>query len=421
MPKKATVDEESKKTKVKDRMINIDLKEYDYDLPEKRIAQYPVSERDNSKLLYYNGGKISQDIFRNIDDYIPPDSLLVFNNTSVIKARILFIKETGAVIEILCLEPLLPAEYRSAFISDSPVEWKCIVGNLKKWKSGIISKTFELYGQEYELKAEIVQPEGEALRIRFAWNCPGVSFGEVIDNVGHIPLPPYIKRDDVEEDTKRYQTVYSSVKGSVAAPTAGLHFTKKNLDKLHDKGIKSTQLTLHVGAGTFKPVKSENITDHKMHSEHFFVTKETIEMLIENTGKIIPVGSTSVRTIESLYWLGIKAIKDPLAFYTDLSLGQWEPYFTDTTIDPKDALEALLKLIKKNNSRLIHAATSIMIVPGYKFKITNGIITNFHQPRSTLLLLISAWIGKDWKKIYNFALSNDFRFLSYGDCSLLIR
>lgn len=402
-------------------MINIDLKEYDYYLPEKKIAQYPVGERDSSKLLYYDGEKISQDIFRNIDHYIPSDSLLVFNNTSVIKARILFLKETGAVIEVLCLEPLLPAEYGSAFISGSPVEWKCIVGNLKKWKSGIIGKTFEYHGQQYEFKATIVQPEGEACRIRFGWDCPGLSFGEVIDNVGHIPLPPYIKRDDAEEDSKRYQTVYSSVKGSVAAPTAGLHFTKKVLDRLYDKGIKSTQLTLHVGAGTFQPVKSENIKDHKMHSEHFYVTKETIEMLIENTGKIIPVGTTSVRTIESLYWLGIKAIKDPSASDSDLSLGQWEPYFTDATIDSKDALEALLKLIKKNNSKIIHAATNIMIVPGYKFKMTNGMITNFHQPRSTLLLLISAWVGKEWKKIYNFALDNDFRFLSYGDCSLLIR
>ena len=402
-------------------MINIDLKEYDYYLPEEKIAQYPVGERDSSKLLYYDGGKISQDIFRNIDHYIPSDSLLVFNNTSVIKARILFLKETGAVIEVLCLEPLLPAEYGSAFISGSPVEWKCIVGNLKKWKSGIIVKTFEYNGQQYEFKAAIVQPEGEAWRIRFWWDCPGLSFGEVIDNVGHIPLPPYIKRDDAEEDSKRYQTVYCSVKGSVAAPTAGLHFTKKVLDRLYDKGIKSTQLTLHVGAGTFQPVKSENIKDHKMHSEHFYVTKETIEMLIETTGKIIPVGTTSVRTIESLYWLGVKAIKDPSASDSDLSLGQWEPYFTDATIDSKDALEALLKLIKKNNSKIIHAATNIMIVPGYKFKMTNGMITNFHQPRSTLLLLISAWVGKEWKKIYNFALDNDFRFLSYGDCSLLIR
>lgn len=402
-------------------MINIDLKEYDYYLPEEKIAQYPVGERDSSKLLYYDGEKISQDIFRNIDHYIPSDSLLVFNNTSVIKARILFLKETGAVIEVLCLEPLLPAEYRSAFISGSPVEWKCIVGNLKKWKSGIIVKTFEYNGQQYEFKAAIVQPESEAWRIRFWWDCPGLSFGEVIDNVGHIPLPPYIKRDDAEEDSKRYQTVYSSVKGSVAAPTAGLHFTKKVLDRLYDKGIKSTQLTLHVGAGTFQPVKSENIKDHKMHSEHFYVTKETIEMLIENTGKIIPVGTTSVRTIESLYWLGVKAIKDPSASDSDLSLGQWEPYITDATIDSKDALEALLKLIKKNNSKIIHAATNIMIVPGYKFKMTNGMITNFHQPRSTLLLLISAWVGKEWKKIYNFALDNDFRFLSYGDCSLLIR
>jgi S-adenosylmethionine:tRNA ribosyltransferase-isomerase len=402
-------------------MIEIDLSEYDYDLPEERIAQYPVNKRDTSKLLYYNRGRISQDIFCNIYKLIPSDSLLVFNNTSVVKARILFYKETGAAIEILCLEPLLPTEYGISFASGSPVEWKCIVGNLKKWKSGIIDKTFENNGQQFEFTAEKIQTLGETCRISFTWNCSELAFGEVLDKIGHVPLPPYLKRDDEESDIKRYQTVYSKIKGSVAAPTAGLHFTGKSIDALHKKGVRSAELTLHVGAGTFQPVKSDNIFDHLMHCEHFFITEKTIEMLIANTGKIIPVGTTSVRAIESLYWLGIKTISDPLAFESELSLGQWEPYRLDGKITSKEALEALLKLLKKKKSRMLQASTSIMILPGYDFKISNGIITNFHQPRSTLLLLISAWVGNDWKKIYKFALENDFRFLSYGDCSLLMR
>ncbi len=402
-------------------MIDIDLNEYDYDLPEERIAQYPVSERDSSRLLYYDGKNISQDIFRNIDNYIPSDSVLVFNNTRVIRARILFKKETGAEIEVFCLEPLLPGEYETAFRSGPPVEWKCIVGNLKKWKSGVIKKAFNYGEQQFELNAEKITAEGETLRIRFFWNCPELSFGEVMDRAGHIPLPPYLNRDDEEDDILRYQTVYSSVKGSVAAPTAGLHFTENNLNRLFEKGVRSAKLTLHVGAGTFQPVKSGNITDHKMHSEHFFVSEKTIKLLIENSGKIIPVGTTSVRTIESLYWLGVKTLRDPYSSDNDLTVEQWEPYTLDSTISSKDALEALLMLLKRSKKHIIHGSTRIMIVPGYKFRLTNGMITNFHQPRSTLLLLISAWVGIEWKKIYRFAIENDFRFLSYGDCSLLFR
>lgn len=402
-------------------MIDIDLTEYDYDLPDEKIAQYPVSERDRSKLLYYKGGKISQDVFRNIYNYIPADSLLVFNNTSVIRARILFRKETGAEIEVFCIEPLLPVEYETAFISGPPVEWKCIIGNLKKWKTGILKKTFNNKGKEFELTAEKITSEGEALRIRFYWNTDELNFGEVIDKVGYIPLPPYLKRNAEEDDIIRYETVYSRVKGSVAAPTAGLHFTKHNLSQLYKKGIKAAELTLHVGAGTFQPVKSENITDHQMHCEHFYVSEKTIRMLIENMGRIIPVGTTSVRTIESLYWLGIKILTCQDSNEHDLTLGQWEHYNFETTTDAKEALEALLKLLRRRNKHVIHASTRIMIVPGYKFRITNGMITNFHQPGSTLLLLVSAWVGAEWKKIYKFALENDFRFLSYGDCSLLCR
>ena len=403
-------------------MRDIDLNEYNYDLPFERIAQYPVNERDDSQLLICKGDKISKDIFRSIDDYLPSDSILVLNNTRVIRARIiLFRKETGAAIEVLCLEPLSPCEYELSFSSIEPVEWKCIIGNLKKWKDGLILTSFIYNDLQYTLTAERLQPEGEAWRILFCWNCPGISFGEVIETTGHIPLPPYISREDEAEDINRYQTVYSSIKGSVAAPTAGLHFTSRVFEKLKEKGIKSVEVTLHVGAGTFQPVKSKKISGHEMHCEHFFVSAKTIEFLLNNQGKIIPVGTTSVRTLESLYWLGVKLIHNPADCRADLSLGQWEAYNMETNISVKESMESLLNLLIESNLSYIHASTSIMIIPGYDFRMINGMITNFHQPRSTLLLLISAWIGNNWKEVYGFALENGFRFLSYGDCSLLLR
>jgi len=402
-------------------MKDIELNDYDYDLPSDRIAQYPVNERDMSQLLIYKENNIYKDIFRNIDDYLPSDSLLVFNNTHVIRARILFRKETGAAIEVFCLEPLSPFEYELSLSSRKPVEWKCLIGNLKKWKSGKIMTHFIFSGKEYELTAEKIQPEGDAWRILFTWDCSCLSFGEVIELSGHIPLPPYINREDEPGDITRYQTVYSRIKGSVAAPTAGLHFTNNILEKLDKKGIKSVEVTLHVGAGTFQPVKSTNISSHKMHCEHFFVTSKTIELLLENQGKIIPVGTTSVRTLESLYWLGVKIISDPLNCGSDLSLGQWEVYDMETTVTIKESMEALLNHLRKNNLSYLRASTSIIIIPGYNFRMINGMITNFHQPRSTLLLLISAWTGIKWKEIYTFALENDFRFLSYGDSSLLFK
>jgi len=402
-------------------MRDIELKDYDYDLPPDRIAQYPVNKRDISQLLIYNGDKISKDIFRNIDDHLPSDSLLVFNNTRVIRARILFRKDTGASIEILCLEPLAPSEYELSFSSRESVEWKCIIGNLKKWKGDKITTPFIYSGKEYELTSEKLQPEGDAWRIRFIWNGPEISFSEVLEAAGHIPLPPYINREDEPDDVTRYQTVYSSIKGSVAAPTAGLHFTNNVLENLNKKGIKSVEVTLHVGAGTFQPVKSKNISGHKMHCEHFFVTAKTIELLLGNQGKIIPVGTTSVRTLESLYWLGVKLIHNPSCCRPELSLGQWEAYDMQTTVSVKDSMEALLNHLREGNLSSIHASTSIMIIPGYNFRMINGMITNFHQPRSTLLLLIAAWTGNKWKKIYRFALENGFRFLSYGDCSILLR
>jgi S-adenosylmethionine:tRNA ribosyltransferase-isomerase len=399
----------------------INLTDYNYDLPSNRIAQYPAIQRDKSKLLINHGGSVSEDQFSNIYKYLPAGSLLVFNNTRVIRARIMFRKETGALIEILCLEPLSPAEYELSFGSREGVEWKCIVGNLKKWKSGTISTTFALGGEEHTLSAKRICQDGDAWRIHFEWGSPGVSFGEVIEATGQLPLPPYLERETEPADLVRYQTVYSSKKGSVAAPTAGLHFTEKSIESLKERGINVTELTLHVGAGTFKPIKAEHISGHEMHCEHFFITRETIETIMLCAGRIIPVGTTSVRTLESLYWLGARLASAGPGFSEELSLGQWEPYEQVTDISVKDSMEAILNYMKVRNSSVLQASTSIIIVPGYKFRMINGIITNFHQPMSTLLLLISAWVGDEWKKIYRFALENDFRFLSYGDSSLLFR
>lgn len=402
-------------------MRAIDINDYDYDLPSDRIAQYPVSERDKSKLLVYKENSIVKDIFGNITAYLPHDSLLVFNNTRVIRARIFFQKTTGAVIEILCLEPLAPFDYNLSFSSRESVEWKCIVGNLKKWKSGVLMTPFNYNGKQYKLIAGRIDSDGEAWRIKFSWNSSEISFGEVIESTGHIPLPPYIDREDEAEDIERYQTVYSRIPGSVAAPTAGLHFTDGVFQKIKAAGIKSVELTLHVGAGTFQPVKAKNIYEHDMHSEHFFIDAGVIESLLENYGKIIPIGTTSVRTMESLYWLGAKLIQNPSGTFPFLSLGQWEAYEIATTVSVKESLESLLNFLLKENLVYLHASTSIMIVPGYEFRMTSGMITNFHQPRSTLLLLISAFTGNRWKDIYKFALDNRFRFLSYGDSSLLLK
>ncbi len=399
----------------------INIEDYNYNLPEERIAQYPVKERDSSKLLVYRGGKISKDKFRNIHRYLPEDTLLVFNNTRVIRARLLFKKETGATIEILCLEPLVPFEYEQSFSSLSPVEWKCIVGNLKKWKNGTLTSVFDFKGKQFKLYAEKIKPEGEAWRIRFRWSAKDISFGEVTDAAGHIPLPPYVKREDENEDNVWYQTVYSRIKGSVAAPTAGLHFTEKVLNNIRNKGIKSAELTLHIGAGTFQPVKANDISQHAMHCEHFIISKSVLKTLIFFQGKIIAVGTTSVRTLESLYWLGVKVIRNPSFDESELLIEQWEPYTRVSEVSLEESFKALLEFMKKRKTASLNGATKIMIIPGYKFRVIDGMITNFHQPKSTLLLLISAWVGNDWKVIYNFAFDNNFRFLSYGDCSLLLK
>jgi S-adenosylmethionine:tRNA ribosyltransferase-isomerase len=402
-------------------MIEINIEDYNYDLPTEKIAQYPLRERDESKLLLYKNKRISGDIFKNIDQYLPHGTLLVFNDSRVIRARLLFNKESGSKIEIFCLEPLSPGDYAASFSSKDSVEWKCLVGNVKKWKSGIIRTTFTRDKKRYSLNAEKLDQDGDTWRIRFSWDSAELSFGEVIEATGHIPLPPYLNRPDDETDSERYQTIYSRIKGSVAAPTAGLHFTKEVLNKLHHKDIQTAQVTLHVGAGTFQPVKSDIIMEHQMHQEHFWVPATAIECIIKNFSSVIAVGTTSVRTIESLYWIGLKLIRNPNTDPEDIWLGQWEPYSMTDTLDPVLVLESILLWMQRNGLTYLHAPTRIFILPGYHFKIISGMITNFHQPKSTLLLLISAWVGSDWKSIYKYAIENNFRFLSYGDSSLLFR
>ena len=405
---------------IKSVLPDIRIEDYNYDLPGEMIAQYPSRERDGSKLLVYNKGNISEDKFRNLHEHLPADSLLVFNNSRVIMARIIFHKMTGADIEVLCLEPLTPADYESSFSSHEQVEWKCIIGNLKKWKKGILEIHFKINDKKYILSAQKISPEGEAWRILFSWTPGSLTFGEVIEAVGRIPLPPYVKREDEDEDYNRYQTIYSRINGSVAAPTAGLHFTREVFENIYTKGIRSTELTLHVGAGTFQPVRTRNISGHEMHTEHFIIDGNTIKVLLESQRKTIAVGTTSVRTLESLYWLGVKEIYNSVDTDSEPALGQWEHYSLPEGVTLEDSLKALQKLLIKHGTTHLQASTRLMILPGYKFHTISGMITNFHQPKSTLLLLVSAWTGADWKKIYSFALKSGFRFLSYGDSSLLI-
>lgn len=404
-----------------EHLPNVNVGDYDYELPEDKIAQYPIEKRDNSKLLVYKGNEIVTDHFINIVKYLPENTLLVFNNTKVIKARLLFQKKSGAWIELLCLEPILPHSYEKSLLSKKPVEWKCMIGNLKKWTGGSLSLQFFHNGQSRILTAQKVTQEGDAWRIRFEWSNYDLSFGEVIEYSGHVPLPPYIKRTDTYIDQNAYQTVYSRVEGSVAAPTAGLHFTGEVLKKLSEAGIRTIELTLHVGAGTFQPVKSSDIKNHEMHSERFYVTNNLVESLFENSGKVVAVGTTSVRTLESLYWMGIQVMQGKMDTDKEFIVGQWEPYLHSEKATPVSALKALSDYMKKNQIRILEGSTSLLIVPGYEFRIIKGLITNFHLPRSTLLMLISAWVGDAWKKIYDYAIINDFRFLSYGDSSLLLR
>ena len=394
---------------------NIKIEDYIYDLPEDRIAKYPLDQRDSSKLLVYNKGKVSKDFFSNINRYVDFNSTFVFNNTKVIQARLKFFKETGAQIEIFCLEPVDPSDYVLAFQQTGKVAWKCIVGNLKKWKDKTLKKIITVGNDKVELNASKRNQDGNAQIIEFTWNNNKFAFSEILENIGVTPIPPYLNRESESVDKDRYQTIYSKLKGSVAAPTAGLHFTDEVLSKLKNKNIHIEEVTLHVGAGTFKPVKSETVDEHEMHTEHFVVKKSTIENLLKSE-KIFVVGTTSVRTIESLYWIGIKLIENKI-LYSHIT--QWEAYELPN-LSKQESLNALLNYMNENGIDEIAASTQIMIFPGYKFKLVDVLITNFHQPKSTLLLLIAAFIGDDWEKVYDFALNNDFRFLSYGDSSILI-
>ncbi|MFI3248541.1 MAG: S-adenosylmethionine:tRNA ribosyltransferase-isomerase [Rikenellaceae bacterium] len=401
-------------------MVNrhIDMGDYDYPLPEERIAKYPLENRTDSKLLHFKNGKIREQRFTDIVELLPTGSLLVFNNTKVIRARIIMHKSTGARVEIFCLEPHSPADYERAFAVRGECEWSCIVGNLKKWKEGEVSIQFELEGVEESLRAEIVQRGDREHIIRFRWSAES-TFGELLEILGRIPIPPYLCRESETIDNSRYQTVYSKFEGSVAAPTAGLHFTNEIINNLKTKGIVSGEVTLHVGAGTFLPVKAENAADHSMHTEHFEISLSTLQNLLAHHGSITAVGTTSVRTLESLSALAYR-VKISTSPQCDKVVGQWELYDIPEAFDGEEALRTLIDYMENNNLMKLKASTQIMITPlGYKFRIVKRIITNFHQPKSTLLLLVSAYVGEEWRNTYRYALENDFRFLSYGDSSLL--
>lgn len=398
----------------------ISIEDYNYSLPDERIAKFPLPKRDESKLLLYRDGKISESVFKHITDYLPEGSLMVFNNTRVIQARLLFQRATGAQIEVFCLDPAAPHDYELIFQQTEACNWICLIGNAKKWKEPVLSREITVAGQTVRLSAEKVQSYGETHQIRFSWD-GGFSFAEVLDAAGELPIPPYLHRKTEESDLKTYQTVYSKIKGSVAAPTAGLHFTPEVLADLDAKGFGREELTLHVGAGTFKPVKSETIEGHEMHTEYISVRRSTIERVMQNFGKIIAVGTTSVRTLESLYYIGVTLATHPDATSEELVVRQWMPYEdANNRLTPTEALQNILDYLDKHQLNTLITATQIIIAPGYEFKVVKGIVTNFHQPKSTLLLLISAFVKGDWKNIYDYALGHDFRFLSYGDSSLLL-
>ena len=399
---------------------HIKISEFNYPLPDERIAKFPLSNRDESKLLVYRQGEVSEDRFTSLPDYLEPGEMMVFNNTKVIQARLHFRKETGALIEVFCLEPIAPNDYVLSFQQTKKCSWLCMVGNLKKWKEGTLKREVEVKGKTITLSATRGECRGTSHWIDFEWDDDSLTFADVLEAVGDLPIPPYLNRETQESDKQTYQTVYSKIKGSVAAPTAGLHFTERVLKALDEKGIDREELTLHVGAGTFKPVKSEEIEGHEMHTEYISVNKGTIEKLIAHGGKTIAVGTTSVRTLESLYYIGILIHLNPEANQEELHVKQWMPYEPHPALTPVESLQNILDYLNRNNTEALHTSTQIIIAPGYEYKIVKKIVTNFHQPQSTLLLLVSAFVKGDWKKIYDYALSHDFRFLSYGDSSLLI-
>lgn len=399
---------------------HIHIRDYDYPLPDGRIAKFPLAERDSSKLLVYNHGEIGEDTFCNLPTHLPAGALMVFNNTKVIQARIHFRKETGALIEVFLLEPAAPADYEQMFQAAGRCSWYCLVGNLKKWKDGRLSRLFSVGGRDVCLTVERVGEKHTSQRIDFSWDAADVPFAEILDAIGELPIPPYLNRKTEESDKTTYQTVYSKVKGSVAAPTAGLHFTDRVLASIDARGIEREELTLHVGAGTFKPVKSDDIAGHEMHTEYICVHRRTIERLIAHNGQAIAVGTTSVRTLESLYYMGLRLSRNPGLTEEQLHIGQWEPYDTVASLAPVEALRCLLGFLDSHGLSSLHTSTQIMIAPGYDYKIVKMLVTNFHQPQSTLLLLVSAFVNGDWRRIYDYALAHGFRFLSYGDSSLLI-
>ena len=432
-------------------MEEILIEEYNYPLPDERIAKYPLAERDQSKLLVYRNGQVSEDRFCRIGEYLPVDSLLIYNNTRVIQARLEFHKEAGdgtrgARIEIFCLEPLKPHDYQLSLGSNDGCTWKCMIGNAKKWKSGALFLPVNLpSGEQVTLFAEKGEQTGNTFAVHFSWNLAAqpsdsvavqqqsgltgasnlnISFAELLDAVGELPIPPYLNRKTEESDKTTYQTVYSRIKGSVAAPTAGLHFTDQVLHGLREKGIQTAEVTLHVGAGTFQPVKVADANQHTIHTEIIAVPKETIETIIENLGHIVAVGTTSMRTLESLYFLGVQLYTTQhhsTLHSTTLSVAQFEPYEAEYRLKTHEALQAIVDYLDATQQTVLHAETQIMIKPGYQFRVVDQLITNFHQPKSTLLLLVSAFVGGDWHTIYDYALAHDFRFLSYGDSSILFR
>ena len=382
------------------------IADYNYPLPDERIAKYPLSERDHSKLLVYRDGQVSEDHFYNVGDYILPNALLVYNNTRVIQARLEFFKSTGARVEVSCLEPLVPHDYQLSLSSTNGCTWKCMVGNAKKWHA----EPVEMQVGSYTLRAYKGEATGNTYAVRFEWSGENVSFAEILDAAGELPIPPYLNRKTEESDKTTYQTVYSRIKGSVAAPTAGLHFTDKVLDDLHARGIETEEVTLHVGAGTFLPVKTADANEHTMHTEIIAVPRKAIAHILSKLGHIVAVGTTSMRTLESLYFMGCSQ---------SAHVSQFEPYEKDYPMSTREALQSLLDWMDATGQQTLHAETQIMIKPGYQFHVVDQLITNFHQPQSTLLLLVSAFVGGDWHTIYDYALSHDFRFLSYGDSSIL--
>ena len=413
---------------------HIKIKDFNYHLPDERIAKFPLAERDSSKLLLYRKGEVQEDTFVNLPQYLPEGALMVFNNTKVIQARLHFRKETGALIEVFCLEPAVPHDYVLMFQQTRSCSWYCMIGNLKKWKNGALKRTVTVRGQEIELTVTRGEMHGNSHRVDFVWNSDEVTWAEILDAVGELPIPPYLNRETQESDKETYQTVYSKIKGSVAAPTAGLHFTERVLEALDRHGIDREEVTLHVGAGTFKPVKSEEIEGHEMHTEYICVNKRTIEKLIAHGGACIAVGTTSVRTLESLYYIGVYLETHPDALEEELHVQQWTPYEYAEQTRPQgsepdghpealttvEALQNILDYLERNELSALHTSTQIIIAPGYTYHVVRMMVTNFHQPQSTLLLLVSAFVHGDWHKIYDYALEHDFRFLSYGDSSLLI-